>query len=42
MKVGVVALAVNASIIGVAHRWIMDAVSGIEMFMAVDRYTWGV
>jgi hypothetical protein len=42
MKVGVVALAVNASIICVAHRWIMDAVSGIEMFMAVDRYTWGI
>ena len=41
MEIGVVALAVNACIVCITHRWVVDAVSGVEMLMAVDRNTWG-
>ena len=41
MEIGVVALAVNARIVCITHRWVVDAVSGVEMLMAVDRNTWG-
>jgi len=41
MEIGVVAFAVNARIVCIAHRWVVDAVRGIEMLMAVDRNTWG-
>ena len=41
MEIGVVALAVNARIVGIAQRWVVDAVSSVEMLMAVDRNTWG-